>query len=54
MIKKRRTINFKSRSKKEEVYQTRINKKGYTTCTCPGYTYVGKCWHVTRILELSN
>lgn len=39
---------YKSRSGGRRHKVVVSNRGGPPTCSCPGFTYRGKCWHVNR------
>ena len=44
---KKITVYFKS-SDGETMYKTERHRNGKVTCFCPGFVYVGWCWHSKR------
>jgi len=48
---RKRTITFKSRSGRG-TYQTFRARDGKTVCTCPGFMWQQKCWHVEKVSRM--
>ena len=44
-----KTFTFSSSSNPSKKYETRVDDDGHVTCTCPGYTYRGKCKHTAYV-----
>lgn len=48
MSRVRFLASYKSRSGGERHRCFQDGKTGKVSCTCKGFTYAGKCWHVRR------
>lgn len=50
--KPRKTVStFTSRTSDKRYSVVLDRKSGRVTCTCPGFTHRGKCWHQTRVVD---